>query len=143
MTPTYPTGDLVMVAPAAHYAVGDVITFRTHSGPDSVVTHRVNAVTAEGLETKGDANATPDIAPVAPQNVVGRVIASVPQGGYALVYLQQPAGIASVVTVLLALFLSWSLFFPPPANPEPEPVRSGPRHARRAAKSRLLAKVGG
>lgn len=131
MTPTYLPGDFVIDAPpGGSYPVGTVVTFRSHGGVSPVTTHRVHGKTAEGLETKGDANRTPDVAPVAPENVVGRVIAGVPNGGYVLVFLQQPAGVGSVMAVLLSLVFSWRVFFPPAEEP-----RHVPRHSARAVRA--------
>jgi len=113
MAPTYPPGDLVVDAPAGgRYVTGTVVTFRPHPGAQNVTTHRVHAHTSGGLRTKGDANRTPDVEPVPRTDVVGRVVASVRHGGYVVVYLQQPAGVASVMTVLLSLVLAWGMCFP-------------------------------
>jgi len=112
MTPTYPTGALVVDAPASSGtpAVGDVITFHVASG---LVTHRVYGISAAGYTTKGDANPTPDAWTIPRENVVGHVIAGAPDVGYLLVFFQQPTGAVTVVTSLLALSLLWGLFFPP------------------------------
>src|SRR4051794_853539 len=73
MTPTYQPGDLVVDAPAeGHYAVGDVVTFRSDAGSGRT-THRVQRYTGDVLQTKGDANATPDPVPIEAGDVVGRV----------------------------------------------------------------------
>lgn len=112
MTPTYPTGALVLDAPASSGApaVGDVITFRVESG---LVTHRVQAVSAAGYTTKGDANPTLDAWTIPRSHVVGRVVAGTPDLGYVLVFFHQPTGALTVITSLLALSLLWGLFFPP------------------------------
>ncbi|MCR6491870.1 signal peptidase I [Cellulomonas sp. P24] len=112
MTPTYPTGALVLDAPASSGApaVGDVITFRVGSG---LVTHRVQAVSAAGYTTKGDANPTPDAWTITRSHVVGRVVAGTPDLGYVLVFFHQPTGALTVITSLLAVSLLWGLFFPP------------------------------
>lgn len=112
MTPTYPTGALVLDAPASSRtpAVGDVITFHVGS---SLVTHRVQAISAAGYATKGDANPTPDAWTIPRSHVVGRVIAGTPELGYVLVFFHQPTGALTVITSLLALSLLWGLFFPP------------------------------
>ena len=111
MTPTYPTGALVVDAPASDGAptVGDVITFRVSTG---LVTHRVSSISAAGYATKGDANPTPDAWTIPRGDVVGHVVAGLAGGGYVLVFFQQPTGAVTVVTALLALSLLWGLFFP-------------------------------
>jgi signal peptidase len=137
MTPTLRPGDAVLDGPPpASLAVGDVITFGVRSAPDSVVTHRVNAIDADGIKTKGDANPAADLWTVKPADVVGTKVATLPYTGYVLVYLQHPKGVTSVITTILALILLWQLFFPPSKTSDGE-ERSGAsppsrrRHARR------------
>ncbi|WP_460604263.1 signal peptidase I [Jatrophihabitans fulvus] len=114
MEPTYKPGDLVIDRPVrGQVHVGDVITFRHSDVTPDLVTHRVVRVTAKGLiHTKGDANATPDVWEIRPDQVVGRVAKSVSGGGYAMVFLQQPAGIGALATAVFAVVLLWGLFFP-------------------------------
>lgn len=114
MTPSLRPGDAVLDRPSPDsVAIGEVVTFSVKSGPDSVVTHRVNAVDADGIKTKGDANPTPDPWTVQLSDVVGSKLRTLPYAGYVLVYLQHPQGIASVLAVLIAAILLWNLFFPP------------------------------
>jgi signal peptidase len=119
MTPTYRPGDLVVDAPASGpYRVGDVVTFRSAAGSGRT-THRVHGYAGEALRTKGDANRSADPVPIALGDVVGRVIGAVPRGGYAVVFLQQPTGAASLMALVLTLWMSWGLFFPQsPARPQ-------------------------
>jgi len=115
MAPTFPTGALVVAAPLDGPAVpGDVVVFR--SGGAGLTTHRVMTVSGDLLETKGDANETPDVGAVPQSAVIGRVVASTPRLGYVVVFLQQPPGVASVMTMLFCLMLLRSMFFatPPP-----------------------------
>lgn len=113
MAPSINPGDLVVDRPASgHYRVGQVVTFRPGRS-NAVVTHRVVELGAQGLRTKGDANETADAGTRAVPEVVGEVAHVVPNGGYAVVYLQQPTGAASVVAGLTMLYFAWTLFFPP------------------------------
>jgi signal peptidase len=119
MTPGLPPGDLLIDAPpTGPYVRGDVITFAVKAAPgmDPVVTHRVYDVTNNAITTKGDANPTPDSGTKTKADVVGEVIQQIPNAGYALVFLQQPGGLAGVLTALIALMLSWSLFFGKPSE---------------------------
>jgi signal peptidase I len=111
MSPTFPTGALVVATPAkdAAPAVGEVVTFRTAGG---LITHRVHAVTASGLETKGDANRKPDAWTVQRERVVGLVSFGITGGGYVLVFLQQPTGVPSLVLFAMSAMFAWALFFP-------------------------------
>lgn len=115
MAPSYPTGDLILTEPPPRaYAVGDVVTFRSSGGPAAVVTHRISRLDGTELETKGDANRTPDAMPISTDDVVGRVIGTIPRGGYALVFLRQPTGGPALAAMPIALMLLWGMFFPGP-----------------------------
>ncbi len=114
MVPDLPPGDLLIDAPPqGPYVKGDVITFEVTTAPgmDPVVTHRVHAVHDDKITTKGDANRTPDPGTTTERDVVGEVVSQIPKAGYVLVFLQQPGGLLGVLTALIALMLSWSLFF--------------------------------
>jgi signal peptidase I len=114
MSPGLRPGDAVLVAPAPDPPrPGDVVSFAVHSGPDSVVTHRVVAVVDGRVSTKGDANRTADPWTLSLSQIVGRAVATLPWAGYVLVYLRQPQGLASMAVLLLGLVLLWQLFFPP------------------------------
>ena len=113
MTPTYLPGDAVIDGPVrGPLRVGDVITFRPSAGATTVTTHRIHHESASTVQTKGDANRTPDAVPVAKSNVVGRVIRGIPKGGYVLYFFTQRAGIAALMAALFALSMLWGLFFP-------------------------------
>lgn len=129
MSPTYPTGSLLLDAPArpGMPRVGEVITFRTSDG---LVTHRVQDITPYGIKTKGDANRSPDAWTLPQRNVRGAVVAGVPYGGYLLVFLQQPTGVPSLMVLTLSIVLAWSVFFGSP--PAPQPVRRAPAQAQPA-----------
>ena len=106
MAPTIPARSLVVVDPG-RYAVGQPITYE-HAG--ALVTHRLVSVNPDGsLVTRGDANPSTDAWSVAPDAVIGGVVASVPELGYWLVYLRSPIGLLSVVLGLLLLYQIWSL----------------------------------
>ncbi len=118
MAPTFPTGALLVDAPAASApAVGDVVTFRTQDG---LVTHRVHGLSPAGLSTKGDANRTPDAWTVPADKVVGHVVVGVPRAGYLLVFLRQPTGVPSLMLLLVSSLLAWSFFFPGHQPPRPQ-----------------------
>jgi signal peptidase len=92
MEPKIPVGGLVLehVVPAASVRVGDVISFADPFDHTRVVTHRVVSIlpTREGAgyRTKGDANPSRDPWTLKLPARVGRVGATVPLAGYALVY---------------------------------------------------------
>jgi signal peptidase I len=113
MSPTYKPGALVIDKPADDgYRPGQVITFRHSAQTTDVVTHRITDITSTGLiHTKGDANRSADVWDIRPDQVRGTVVAGIPFAGFLVVYLQQPAGVASVIAALLALMLLWGLWF--------------------------------
>lgn len=109
MVPTIPVGAAVIavaVEPGAIRA-GDVVTIRADNGV--VYTHRVIEVDDSEpdvwLHTKGDANMTPDAAPVPLGAVIGRVTTVVPLAGYLIALLTTPAGIVSFLAYAVALLL--------------------------------------
>jgi signal peptidase len=137
MVPTLNPGDAVLDRPAsAAVRPGEIVTFAVHSGPDSVVTHRVASVSDGKIKTKGDANRTVDPWTVPASVVIGSKLLALPYGGYLLVYLQHPQGIVSVLTAVVALILLWQLFFPPDHGVSGEnaageqPNSRRPRHKR-------------
>ncbi len=103
MEPAIATGGLVVIGPVAPGDVraGDVIAFRDGNID---VCHRVLGLregTPAGFITKGDANPSPDPVPVSPNNVIGKVVVSVPYAGYGLIFVKTPLGL--FVTILLPL----------------------------------------
>ncbi|MCL2542200.1 MAG: signal peptidase I [Nocardioidaceae bacterium] len=90
MRPHYPPGTLVVVKPvdADTLSVGQVATYQIQSGEPAVATHRIVAIgttlTGQHVFTfKGDANPSPDPAPVQPAQIRGQLWYAVPYLGYA------------------------------------------------------------
>jgi signal peptidase len=114
MEPDFMPGDLVIDRPvkgAVHK--GEVITFLHSDLTSDVVTHRVTDVTKAGLiHTKGDANSTADVWDIRPDQVQGTVQFKIKSLGYFVVFLQQPAGIGALATLIFAVVLLWQMFFP-------------------------------
>jgi signal peptidase len=123
MAPTYPSGTLVVDAPAKTHdpAVGQVITFQT---PGGLVTHRVRGFARGGFTTQGDANRTPDPWTVRRVHVIGLVSLGIAGGGYVLVFLQQPTAVLSLVLLAISVTFAWSLFF---STPKPGGLDPGAR----------------
>jgi len=113
MVPAFAPGDVVVTAPTSTVLPGQVVTFRHSSRTDDLVTHRVTDVTAAGvLHTKGDANPTADSWDIRPDQVVGVERYSLPRLGYAIVYLRNPRGLASLIAVVAGLVLLVPLLLP-------------------------------
>ena len=85
MEPAIPTGSLVYIGEVepAEVAEGEVIAFYGARDSASIITHRVveNRVVTGEFVTRGDANQTKDMNPVPYENVIGKVVRSVPGGG--------------------------------------------------------------
>lgn len=136
MSPELVSGDLIIDRPAKDgYDVGDVITFR-HGPTTDLVTHRITQITTDGIHTKGDANRTADVWTIPRSYVQGVVSWRLSGVGFAVAFLQQPTGIASIVIGIIGLILLWQLFFPAtpttesqleePADVAPEATREEP-----------------
>jgi signal peptidase I len=108
MTPHIASGDLVIDRPAGPVHVGEVITFA--KSPGQYVTHRVAAITKDGIQTKGDANPTDDFGYVSQSEVAGRVFAAIPYAGFVVVFCSHPEGVIGVVLLMCSIWLAWSLF---------------------------------
>jgi signal peptidase I len=108
MTPHIPSGDLVIDRPPGPVHVGEVITFA--KAPGQYTTHRVAAITPQGIETKGDANPSNDFGYVTRSQVIGRVYAVIPFAGFVVVFCSHWQGVVGVVLLLWAIWLAWSLF---------------------------------
>jgi hypothetical protein len=80
--------------------VGDVISFRPPGAGDTVYTHRVASIGADGVRTAGDTTGTVDPWLLGPSDVVGRAVALLPGVGTLLRALPWLAGGALVIHVL-------------------------------------------
>lgn len=105
MEPELSPDDIIIIRQQDSYETGDIITFQSGG---SLVTHRVAAVTDDGLITRGDANNADDAEPVAPENVLGEVVACIPRAGAFIFFLKTPLGLT---VLILAGFLLIELPF--------------------------------
>ena len=103
MEPTIMVGDVVVIAHKSSYKVGDVITFIDTDGKP--VTHRIIEITNDGkYATKGDYIGNSADANFKDDNeIVGKVIATLPKFGYFLDFLKSGWGIALLVIVAIIL----------------------------------------
>lgn len=114
MNPEFDTGSLAFVkeTPTEQLIVGDIITFRSQSGSDSLTTHRIVEVNREeGLRfvTRGDANNVNDPNLVLAENVVGRVTGSIPYVGYVMSFVQTRQGLILLIFVPGVLIILFEL----------------------------------
>jgi signal peptidase len=111
MEPEYPVGSLIYVkeVDASEVEVNDVITYVLPN--DMPSTHRVISIDRQNqhFQTKGDANETPDGAPVHFKNLIGKPVFTIPLLGYVAHFIQHPPGmyiaIAIGAVLLILVFL--------------------------------------
>ena len=107
MEPKIPVGSMVLVKPSQTLQTGDVITFDPN--PNLTVTHRIVAVEYEQTNkrflTKGDANDDLDTWKVAPEQVRGKVILTLPFLGYLSQWLKSPTGFVVAIVLPSAVII--------------------------------------
>ena len=114
MTPAIRTGDVVVVRPIAptEAAIGDIVTFKDPAGSGRLLVHRVRAIARSGDQveviTKGDANNTQEGWKVAADGTIGTVAYRVPALGFAVSWINTPAGRIGLI-IVPALLLTASL----------------------------------
>lgn len=135
MTPTFRAGDLLVdrsvSGPATQLSAGDVITFRRDTSRE-LITHRIVAVERSGADgvlfrTQGDANNSPDIEAVAPDQVVGVYTHRIPYAGYAIAAARTTPGLVLLVLVPVLILLlpelrRWWRWAGGQGPPPPDPV---------------------
>ena len=111
MLPAYPVGSLIAVVPdrSGAYRPDDVITFRLENG--FTVTHRVIEATPDGrmMRTKGDNNSVEDSYNISSEQVIGRVVFSVPYAGYPILLMETFFGKTLFVLLLVSAAVMWAV----------------------------------
>lgn len=109
MEPTYDLRDIVVVRDSGNTQIGDVVVFEVPDGEAEgmLVIHRVLERNDEGFFiTQGDNRTTPDQWQLTEEDIVGKPLAHIPQGGAALGFIQNSWVIALLVG-LIALCVLW------------------------------------
>ena len=99
MEPVYHPGDVIFIHEQKDYKVRDIITFHQRG---MIVTHRIVGKDGDTFTTQGDANNTAD-EPIKLSDIEGKVIGRVKKVGRVILFLQTPAGIISILVVLVSL----------------------------------------
>jgi hypothetical protein len=99
MNPVYRQGDLVVVAKAPSYRIGEIAAYRLPS-QDVVVLHRIIGGNAQGFVMKGDNNQSTDVIKPAARELVGRAVGRVPGAG---AWLQALTGRTSLGLIAFGL----------------------------------------
>ena len=107
MEPAIPVGSIVVIKPVdpETLTIGDIICFKIESESPTTVTHRIINITAQGFITKGDANEDPDTWIVKKENVVGKVIATIPYLGYLGHFVRTPIGFTLLIIIPATLLI--------------------------------------
>jgi len=105
MEPAIPVGSVVVIKPVnpETLKIGDIICFQL-SEPTSI-THRIINITDEGFVTKGDANEDPDQWIVKKENVIGKVILTIPFIGYIGYFVRTPIGFILLIILPASLII--------------------------------------
>ena len=101
MEPELSVNDLIVVRASDSYAVGDVVVYQSKG---ELIVHRVVELNGQEVVTKGDANNAAD-APIAYEQLKGKVVGRVPEVGVVIQALKTPVGFCTVL--LLAILLLW------------------------------------
>jgi signal peptidase I len=89
MNPVYYQGDLVVVARAPSYLVGQIAAYNL-PGRDEVTLHRIVGGSSEAFTFKGDNNQSTDALAPGSDQIVGRAVLHIAQGGVWLERLTSP-----------------------------------------------------
>ncbi len=107
MEPTIMTGDIIVIQDHNQYNKNDVVTFKDS---DRIVTHRI--IEEEGEEgsepifqTKGDANRSADEARIKQNDILGKVIFTIPKLGYMVAFGQSLPGLIVMVIIPATLLV--------------------------------------
>ena len=107
MTPGIPVGSVVVVRPVdpGTLEVGDVATYQKEKDQAVFVTHRIIEIDSSTRPTtyifKGDANRGPDLEPIVPERIIGKVWFHVPYLGTIRDGLKGSGGVTLLVMMLL------------------------------------------
>ena len=103
MEPAIRVGSVVIVTPIPLYKVGDIITFGGDTKNKIPTTHRiVEGEIVEGTflyTTKGDSNEDPDVNKVRQDEVIGKVLVTIPFAGFLIDFTRKPFGFALLVGI--------------------------------------------
>jgi signal peptidase len=125
MEPVFHTGDLVVTKKSDHYRIGQKVVYtipKHQPGAGVHVVHRIIGVRPDGtFVMQGDNRNTPDDWRPTSHDVVGRVVAVIPQAGRALLWLAQPLVLATLAGLIITVWL-----WPEREVRRPAPIESDP-----------------
>ena len=122
MSPTFANGDLVVTMEQDPYRAGDVVVYevpRGQTGEGAHVVHRIVGGTARtGFAVRGDGKNADDPWRPTADDVVGKVVMTVPNAGTVLLFLRTGMGLALLAGLATALIALAALRDPAP-GPDP------------------------
>lgn len=101
MNPVYHQGDLVLIARTSSYSVGEIAAY-TLPGNNEVALHRIIGRNGDTFTFKGDNNQSIDPFMPRGEELVGRAVLHIPQGGLWLESLTSPPVLGLLAFALLA-----------------------------------------
>ncbi|MFZ2226035.1 MAG: signal peptidase I [Candidatus Moraniibacteriota bacterium] len=104
MEPIIMIGDIVLVQDRPSYAINDIVTFRNETG--RVITHRIVAMEQKQdgtYATKGDANQAGDSNSISEEQIVGKVVFTIPKLGFAISFAKSRWGLI-ILLIIPAIF---------------------------------------
>jgi signal peptidase len=109
MVPAIGVGSVVAIKPVNpdNLEVGDIICYRFSE--TTSVTHRIIEVNDEGFITKGDANEDPDQLAVKKEDVIGKVVFTLPLIGYLSSFTRTAVGYICLVVTPAVLLIGFEI----------------------------------
>lgn len=109
MEPAIKTGGVVVVSPLSEYKVGDIISFSVVEDKMVSVTHRITRIEQTNNETvyivKGDGNELEDSDPVKKNEIIGKVIFTIPWMGFLLAWAKKPIVFTAIIFIPASLII--------------------------------------
>lgn len=113
MSPAFEAGDVVLSQKFNTSALktGDIISFNDPNIPGKIITHRITKVGPQNTyTTKGDANNADDSWSVAGNNVLGKVILSIPKLGFLFAFTKTVKGFLLLIVLPGLIIIGSELF---------------------------------
>ena len=109
MEPAISVGSIIVIRSADEYKIDDIITFQFALNQPATTHRIIDTQIIEGRTyfiTQGDANEEPDPRPVREEEVLGRVLFSVPLVGYVVNFVQQPLGFILLIVIPATIIIT-------------------------------------
>lgn len=91
------TGDVIVVKNQNDYQVRQVVTFRDSGG--RIVTHRIVDIKKDIFITMGDANRTTDNGSIHFNQIIGKLVFTIPKLGFLVVFSKSIFGVAIFMVI--------------------------------------------